>query len=219
MLPSTSLSSLPQEIIKNPHYSRRLLFQPYTNQAPSPNNQQMINPSLDNGNHTTFAANVVLILSILICSAVITLVVNSLIKCVVKCLSLHTREHNYYLDMINHQKPSTGVDNKAMKTLPVIKYSSEINIQGLGTECVICLSEFKVAETIRILPKCNHGFHVKCIDKWLSSHSSCPTCRQSLVDSCDTVIGCHHHQPTTLSSAQAITGETTVTSIMPLEQQ
>jgi len=32
-----------------------------------------------------------------------------------------------------------------------------------------------------VLPQCGHGFHVSCIDTWLGSHSSCPSCRQILV--------------------------------------
>ncbi|KAK3011800.1 hypothetical protein RJ639_012501 [Escallonia herrerae] len=47
------------------------------------------------------------------------------------------------------------------------------------TECTICLSEFVEGEGIRVLARCNHGFHVECIQEWLSLHSSCPTCRSS----------------------------------------
>ncbi|KAH9747189.1 Choline-phosphate cytidylyltransferase 2 [Citrus sinensis] len=46
--------------------------------------------------------------------------------------------------------------------------------------CAICLLDFIDGDEIRLLPKCNHRFHVACIDKWLLSHSSCPTCRQRL---------------------------------------
>lgn len=37
-----------------------------------------------------------------------------------------------------------------------------------------------IEENVRVLPKCNHGFHLECIDKWLVSHSSCPMCRHSM---------------------------------------
>lgn len=33
----------------------------------------------------------------------------------------------------------------------------------------------------RDLPKCHHGFHVECIDMWLSSHTNCPICRAPVV--------------------------------------
>ncbi|KAJ8506229.1 hypothetical protein OPV22_007115 [Ensete ventricosum] len=29
--------------------------------------------------------------------------------------------------------------------------------------------------------QCGHGFHVGCVDAWLHSHSSCPSCRRVLV--------------------------------------
>ncbi|PKU67873.1 RING-H2 finger protein ATL45 [Dendrobium catenatum] len=48
--------------------------------------------------------------------------------------------------------------------------------------CAVCLSEFADGENIRLLPECKHYFHVKCIDKWLQSHSSCPVCRARTVD-------------------------------------
>ncbi|MBA0737725.1 hypothetical protein Gogos_011176 [Gossypium gossypioides] len=63
-----------------------------------------------------------------------------------------------------------------------------VAVYGMGgasftaTECPICLGEFLDGEKVRVLPKCNHGFHVKCIDTWLRSHSSCPNCRHSLLE-------------------------------------
>lgn len=50
-----------------------------------------------------------------------------------------------------------------------------------GTECSVCLNEFQEDETLRLLPKCNHAFHVPCIDTWLRSHTNCPMCRAPIV--------------------------------------
>jgi len=115
-----------------------------------------------------------------------------------------------------------GVDKRALRSFPVVKYSKEVNVQGLDTECVICLSEFKEGEKLRILPKCNHGFHVKCIDKWLNSHSSCPTCRQSLSDTCQKIIDCDDHQDTSSPSSslpERVIGEVIALNIVPLERE
>ncbi|KAI9108086.1 hypothetical protein K1719_020959 [Acacia pycnantha] len=57
---------------------------------------------------------------------------------------------------------------------------ARVNIPS--TECPICLGEFEKGDKVRMLPKCNHGFHVSCIDTWLLSHSSCPNCRHSLLE-------------------------------------
>ncbi|XP_056160593.1 E3 ubiquitin-protein ligase Os04g0590900-like [Syzygium oleosum] len=46
--------------------------------------------------------------------------------------------------------------------------------------CSVCLGEFQEDESIRLLPKCTHGFHVPCIDTWLKSHSNCPLCRSDV---------------------------------------
>ncbi|KAM7482317.1 hypothetical protein LguiB_006900 [Lonicera macranthoides] len=50
-----------------------------------------------------------------------------------------------------------------------------------GTECSVCLNEFQENETLRLLPTCNHAFHLPCIDTWLSSHTNCPNCRADIV--------------------------------------
>ncbi|VAH17728.1 unnamed protein product [Triticum turgidum subsp. durum] len=31
------------------------------------------------------------------------------------------------------------------------------------------------------MPQCGHGFHVDCVDTWLRSNSSCPSCRRPIV--------------------------------------
>ncbi|RZC67530.1 hypothetical protein C5167_011218 [Papaver somniferum] len=82
----------------------------------------------------------------------------------------------------------SGIKKKALRTFPTVTYSIGLKLPSLDTECVICISEFSAGERIRILPKCNHGFHTKCIDKWLSSHSSCPTCRHCLIETCEKII-------------------------------
>lgn len=40
--------------------------------------------------------------------------------------------------------------------------------------CSICIDEIK--ETTSILD-CGHGYHLKCLDKWLEYASTCPICR------------------------------------------
>ncbi|XP_076926391.1 RING-H2 finger protein ATL60-like [Bidens hawaiensis] len=66
-----------------------------------------------------------------------------------------------------------------LKTIPVIRFNQNDYKDGL--ECAVCLSELSEGEKTRVLPKCNHGFHVECIDMWFSSHSTCPICRRNPV--------------------------------------
>lgn len=46
--------------------------------------------------------------------------------------------------------------------------------------CVVCLNEVMDGERFRELPKCNHCFHVNCIDVWFQYHSTCPLCRNQV---------------------------------------
>ncbi|RZC91551.1 hypothetical protein C5167_027617 [Papaver somniferum] len=68
-----------------------------------------------------------------------------------------------------------GLAASVMKALPIVTFSSSEFKDGL--ECAVCLSEVEEGEKARVLPKCNHGFHVDCIDMWFQSHSTCPLCR------------------------------------------
>lgn len=44
-------------------------------------------------------------------------------------------------------------------------------------ECVICMVEFVLGDSIRFLP-CMHTYHVECIDDWLMRSFICPSCME-----------------------------------------
>ncbi|KAG1362045.1 E3 ubiquitin-protein ligase [Cocos nucifera] len=76
--------------------------------------------------------------------------------------------------------PSNGLDEALINKIAVCKYRRGDGLVD-GTDCSVCLSEFREEESLRLLPKCNHAFHVQCIDTWLKSHSNCPLCRANIV--------------------------------------
>ena len=42
-------------------------------------------------------------------------------------------------------------------------------------QCAICFEDYKLNDEIRIMPDCNHIFHVGCIDHWLKKFKGvCP---------------------------------------------
>ncbi|EHA8588671.1 RING-H2 finger protein ATL80 [Cocos nucifera] len=77
--------------------------------------------------------------------------------------------------------PTKGLKKKAIRSLPTLSFDGSTASAGKLAECPICLAEFAAGDEIRILPHCGHGFHLACVDTWLASHSSCPSCRQILV--------------------------------------
>uniref|UniRef100_A0ACD5ZK00 Uncharacterized protein n=1 Tax=Avena sativa TaxID=4498 RepID=A0ACD5ZK00_AVESA len=76
-----------------------------------------------------------------------------------------------------------GVDPELLRSLPVTVYRAAAAPRGsaaaedVGLECAVCLSELEDGEEARFLPRCGHGFHARCVDTWLASHSTCPLCR------------------------------------------
>ncbi|KAL9329186.1 hypothetical protein ACSQ67_004189 [Phaseolus vulgaris] len=93
---------------------------------------------------------------------------------------LDEEEHGPVVDHPIWYIRTTGLQQSVIGAITVCKYKKD---EGLieGSECSVCLSEFEEDESLRLLPKCNHAFHLPCIDTWLRSHTNCPMCRAPIV--------------------------------------
>ncbi|KAK8716315.1 hypothetical protein V6N13_043630 [Hibiscus sabdariffa] len=123
--------------------------------------------------------------AVVLLSLICTLVSSLGLFCIVKCANREGGSTSVAAEpgvSSSPKLPNLGVEQEALNAFPVLKYATRLELPGLDAACVICLSEFAAGECLRILPKCNHGFHTRCIDTWLASHSSCPTCRHCLIE-------------------------------------
>ncbi|ESQ39911.1 hypothetical protein EUTSA_v10001049mg [Eutrema salsugineum] len=120
---------------------------------------------------TDFQANASVLLILLVSALICALSLYAAIRCFLRP-TLETDDEDH--------KPDPEADVSSTIPTPTLVYSSDLELAGAEAECAICLSEFEQGESIQVLEKCHHGFHVKCINKWLSSRSSCPTCRTSI---------------------------------------
>lgn len=83
----------------------------------------------------------------------------------------------------NDSHAPQGVDANMYLGLPVVLYGV-LKKEKSVVECCICIGSFEEQDKVKVLPVCGHCFHSECVDKWLSTQSSCPICRADLrVDS------------------------------------
>ncbi|KAJ0973328.1 hypothetical protein J5N97_021287 [Dioscorea zingiberensis] len=191
-------------------YPRRLLLHTplYKPSSPPPESLASAPAGRKDGGEpgSSFDANVVMILAVLLCALICALGLNTIVRWVLQCtnrVGLGSDESERVARLAQ-----SGLRRKVIRALPVYVFSEELKI----SECAICLSDFMPGERVRVLPKCKHGFHVKCIDRWLMGRSSCPTCRQCLFHTRQKASGC----------AVAETGQETQPShsiIVPLEPE
>jgi len=90
----------------------------------------------------------------------------------------HHHHHNPSIHEPWHVS-TNGLDETLIKSITVCKYKKNDGLVDV-TDCSVCLNEFQDDESIRLLPKCSHAFHLPCIDTWLKSHSNCPLCRATI---------------------------------------
>ncbi|XP_039133757.1 RING-H2 finger protein ATL73-like [Dioscorea cayenensis subsp. rotundata] len=191
-------------------YPRRLLLHPlYT--LPTPPNSLALAPTVQRNSAgaqpgSSFDANVVMILAVLLCALICALGLNTIVRCALRCMD----RVGLGADQAERvtRLAQSGLRRKVIRALPVFVFSEGLKISEC---CAICLSDFMNGERVRVLPKCMHGFHVKCIDRWLMARSSCPTCRQCLFHTRQKSSGC--------GDGQQGQQQTTHSVILPLEPE
>ncbi|XP_009360247.1 RING-H2 finger protein ATL79-like [Pyrus x bretschneideri] len=134
-----------------------------------------------------FEANAAMIIIVLLCALICALGLNAAIRCFLRGGSTNPsdRQNNSapqrQQELVDVQQKSNVAAAKCLEAAPAVIYTAEMKakLAGVEAECAICLSEFEEGEGIRVIGRCKHGFHAQCIQEWLSSHSSCPTCRRT----------------------------------------
>ncbi|XP_037460427.1 probable E3 ubiquitin-protein ligase ATL44 [Triticum dicoccoides] len=80
----------------------------------------------------------------------------------------------------HYPPPPKGLKRKAIDALPTVSFFAAAALSS-SLECAICLAEFADGEAVRVLPGCGHGFHAACVDAWLRTRATCPSCRAAIV--------------------------------------
>ncbi|XP_047074886.1 probable E3 ubiquitin-protein ligase ATL44 [Lolium rigidum] len=127
-------------------------------------------------------SNMVVILASLLCALVCVLGLALVSRCACRRRRTSSSDHS--------PPPPKGLRKKAIDALPTVLFaispdSSSTSAPSttawcLASECAICLTEFADGESVRVLPGCGHGFHGACVDAWLRTSASCPSCRAAI---------------------------------------
>ncbi|KAJ6797370.1 Uncharacterized protein M6B38_216830 [Iris pallida] len=78
--------------------------------------------------------------------------------------------------------PPSGLDDTLISKLASCQYRPGAGAPVPdGADCPVCLAPFQDRDLLRLLPRCGHAFHARCIDVWLRAHSTCPLCRATVL--------------------------------------
>jgi hypothetical protein len=93
-----------------------------------------------------------------------------------------SRQHENQSSSISIASEPRGLDQEVISSIPIIHYKSEKENgeKNFSSECAFCLSEFEEDEKLRVIPNCNHLFHIDCVDIWLQNNANCPLCRSKV---------------------------------------
>ncbi|XP_062224372.1 RING-H2 finger protein ATL79-like [Phragmites australis] len=126
-----------------------------------------------------FASNMAVILTALLAALALALALNAAVRYLLRRgRGRHGGEGSRERDNANADPEKPAVAEP--EAPPALVYSAAgTKLAGAAAECAICLAEFVDGDAVRVMPACGHGFHARCIERWLAGgrRSSCPTCR------------------------------------------
>lgn len=131
-----------------------------------------------------FAGNMAIILASLLAALALALALHAGVRCLLR-RRRRQRQGRGVVDAAggDPEKPPAAAE-PAPPLPPLLVYSaSGTRLAGAAAhECAICLAEFADGDAVRAMPACGHGFHARCIERWLAvpaaaRRPSCPTCR------------------------------------------
>ncbi|KAJ7982094.1 putative RING-H2 finger protein ATL79 [Quillaja saponaria] len=125
-----------------------------------------------------FEANAAMVLVLLLCAVLCALALNAAIRCFLRGGGGGGGGGSGQSTSSDHRLPETQQEKQQKKPTTNLV---EMKLAKAEGECAICLTEFVEGENVQVLGICKHEFHAQCIQKWLCSQSSCPTCRCSCV--------------------------------------
>ncbi|KAF0927823.1 hypothetical protein E2562_036243 [Oryza meyeriana var. granulata] len=155
--------------------------------APAASIFEAARPALESGGggappgreDASFDTNMVIILAALFFALLFAIGLNSLARCALQCGGSGPPGGGGEA-VAGVACGGGGIKKRALRSIPVEVYCG--GEETAEDVCAICLGEFADGEKVRVLPPCGHGFHVRCVDAWLVSHGSCPTCRRQVMD-------------------------------------
>ena len=123
-----------------------------------------------------FASNMAVILAALLAALALALALNAVARYLLRRHRQRGRGRGAAADP---EKPPVAGPEAPPPPPPALVYSAAGTKLAGAAECAICLAEFVDGDAVRVMPACGHGFHARCIERWLAGgrRSSCPTCR------------------------------------------
>ncbi|KAG6538505.1 hypothetical protein ZIOFF_003629 [Zingiber officinale] len=135
-----------------------------------------------------FHSNVILTFAALLCALICALGLAFVARCAWLRRSLAAHADRPLLPALP-LIPRKGIKQKTLRALPTLSFAASSSSSTAApapagvelVDCAICLAEFACGDLVRVLPQCGHGFHAACVDTWLGSNASCPSCRRVVV--------------------------------------